>query len=122
MSDEIIEPKPNKDNTSLDPKVIATLAYFLFIVSGIILFSTSKDRFVRFHAMQSILFTGLIAILYVFFTIFGMLFWILLAPISLLTWAVIFATWIVLMIKAYQNEYFKLPFIGKLAEKFIRQS
>jgi uncharacterized membrane protein len=29
--------------------------------------------------------------------------------------------WIVLMVKAYQNEYYKLPVIGDLSEDFLKK-
>ena len=115
MSDEI---KPSDLNTTgLDPKVLAVIAYFLWLVGGIVLFATSKNQYVRFHAMQSILYGIVVAALEVLLIVFGFLFWFLLAVALWLIWAVIFAVWIILMIKAYQGEKFKLPIIGQLAEK-----
>ena len=40
--------------------------------------------------------------------------------IGSLIWVVDVILWILLMIKAYQGEQFKLPFIGELAEKQIK--
>lgn len=118
MSDEI---KPSDLNTGgLDPKVLSVLAYFLWLVGGIVLFATSKNPFVRFHAMQSILFSIVVAILEVLLIIFGFLFWFLLGVILYLVWAAVFAVWILLMIKAYQGERFKLPIIGQLASKLVQ--
>jgi uncharacterized membrane protein len=37
---------------------------------------------------------------------------LLLVPVSLVFW-------VILMAKAYQNEYYKLPVIGNMAERFI---
>ena len=118
MADEI---KPEDLNPSgLDPKVLAVLSYFLWLVGGIVLFAVSKNAYVRFHAMQSILFGISVAAIEVILIIFGFFLWFLLAVILWLVWAVIFATWIILMIKAYQGEKFKLPIIGQLAEKLSR--
>ena len=115
-----IEIDPMHLNRGLDPKVLAVLAYFLWLVGGILFFATSKDSYVRFHAMQSILFNAVVAALYIFLTIFGFIFWFLTGVIAILLWAAIFAIWIVLMVKAYQGERFKLPIIGKLAEKLVQ--
>ena len=110
--------EPIKEN--LDPKVSATLAYFLWLIGGIVFFVISKNPYVRFHAMQSILFNASVAVIYIFFMIFGFMFWILLGPLSYLLWMAGFAVWIILMIKAYQGEKFKLPIIGKYAEKLAK--
>jgi len=37
--------------------------------------------------------------------------------LSWIIWAISFVLWIVLMIKAYQGEKFKLPVVGDIAEK-----
>jgi len=51
--------------------------------------------------------------------IFGFFLWFLLAIVLYLAYAAVFALWILLMIKAYQGEKFKLPIIGQLAEKLV---
>ena len=107
-------------SNSLDPKVTAMLAYLLWLLGGIVFFAISKDQYVRFHAAQSILLSIVVAILYVFMMIFGFMFWFLLGNVSIIIWTAIFAVWILLMIKAYQGIRFKLPIIGKIAEKFAR--
>ena len=112
-------PTPNKQS-SLDPKVVALLSYLLWLIGGIVFFATSRDPFVRFHAMQSVLFNAAIAVIYVFMMILGFMFWYLLGIISLIIWTAIFALWIILMVKAYQGEKFKLPIIGPLAERIAK--
>jgi len=121
MSEENNTPTTDKTSNSLDPKVIALLSYMLWLVGGIVFFATSKDSFVRYHAMQSILFNVFILAVYIFLTVFGFMFWFLLPVIAITIWTVLFATWVLLMIKSYQGERFKLPVIGKLAEKFAKQ-
>lgn len=118
MEDQSIQPSTTKN--TLDPKVIALLAYLLWIVGGIVFFATSKDSYVRYHAMQSILFNIVIFILYIFLMVFGFAFWFLLPIVAIIIWTLIFATWIVLMVKAYQGLRFKLPVIGQMAEKFSK--
>lgn len=108
-------------NNSLDPKVIALLSYMLWLVGGIIFFATSKDSYVRYHAAQSILFSIFMLAIYIFLRVFSFMFWFLLPVVAITIWTVIFAGWIILMIKAYQGDRFRLPVLGKLAEKLSRQ-
>ena len=99
-------------STELDPKVGGLLAYLLGWVSGLILYLISKDPYVRFHAMQSIiLFAGLsiINIVLGFIPFINM--------IVMLINICAFVLWIILMVKAYSGEKFKLPIIGDIAEE-----
>ena len=104
-------------NTSLgiDENVEGLLAYLFGWISGIALLLLEKDnKFVRFHAMQSIaVFAGLTVLDIIFTFIPGLWF---------LTWIlgiVAFVLWIYLMIKAYQGERYKLPYVGEWAEKQV---
>lgn len=104
------------NGTGLDPKVSALLCYLIGFVGGIIFFAISKDKFVRFHAMQSILLSVAVVVIWaIFFAIsFALPF------IFILTWLVylaILALWIIMMIKSYAGEKYKLPIIGDMAEK-----
>jgi uncharacterized membrane protein len=102
-----------KTSTGIQPNVAALLCYVAGFITGIIFFVIEKEnKFVKFHAMQSIiLFAGTFALqmLFVLLPIFIFL-------IPLLNLAVL-VLWVILMIKAYQGEYFKLPVVGDLAEK-----
>jgi len=73
-----------------------------------------KDNaFVRFHAMQStIVFVGIWVVSIVMWQVplIGWLINLMLMPVTLILW-------IVLMVKAYQKEKFKLPVIGDIAEE-----
>jgi len=106
----------------LDPNLAALLAYLFGIVGGLVFFLVeTKNKYVRFHAMQSILlFAGymVIVIASIFLSIIlpdviscftGML-----TPFIGLAY---FVLSVVLMIKAYGGEKFKLPIIGDIAEK-----
>ncbi len=78
-----------------------------------------KNGFIRFHAVQSMVAFGAITVLLVAFGILdgldvvGTLFWAL----SIATWILAVILWIVLMVKAYQGERYKLPIAGDIAEK-----
>lgn len=115
------ESKPTGGSESgLDPKVSAMLAYLLWIVGGIVFYAISKDSYVRFHAMQSILFSVVFIAIDVVLGIFGVF-----IPylgfgfgIGSLVGLVAFVFWLVLMMKAYQGERYKLPILGDMAEKY----
>lgn len=89
----------------MKPNVAGALAYLLGFVTGVIFFLISKDKFVRFHALQSImLFVGLTVLNYIPF-------------LNVIAGIVALILWLVLMFKAYKGEKFKLPVIGDIAEK-----
>jgi uncharacterized membrane protein len=79
----------------------------------------NKNRFVRFHAFQSIFFHVAWVALWILLGIFGHL--PLLGWASLLLWPVIglagFVLWLVLVFKAYQGQKWQLPMLGDMAEK-----
>lgn len=105
---------PDPSSTGLDPKVAGLLCYLGVFVTGIIFLVLEKQsRFVKFHAMQSIVvFAGLFVLNIVLSMIpfIGILFGFLLTPIS-------FILWIALMLLALQGRYFKVPFIGDWIEQ-----
>jgi uncharacterized membrane protein/ribosomal protein L40E len=112
--------KATGSTTSLEPNVAGLLCYLAFWITGLIFILIEKEnKFVRFHAMQSIVTFGSLHVLIILFGILdglhviGWLFYIL----WLLTLVLSFVLWIVLMIKAYQGERFKLPIAGDIAEK-----
>ncbi len=94
-------------------ELAAALSYVLGFVTGIIFFIIEKkNKFVRFHAMQSIILFASILVLQV---IFIPILWI--PVIGWLPLIAGFILWIILLIKASQGVYFKLPGIGNIAEK-----
>lgn len=106
----------NKTSVGLDENVAGLLCYVLGWISGfIIILLERENRFVRFHAMQSIIVFGTITV------IWGVISWI--PVINVIFGAIIgimtFILWVVLMVKAYQSEMFKIPRAGDLAEKWI---
>ena len=105
----------SKTSLGLDENVEALLSYLLGWITGILFFLLEREsRFVRFHAVQSIIVFLSITVLQAILPILpflGSLFSTLLGVLA-------FILWIVLMVKAYQGEYFKLPIAGDLAEKY----
>ena len=106
-----------KTSMNMEENMASLLCYILGWITGLIFYLIEKEnKTVKFHAMQSILtFLPLTIIVSVFWAIswFIPFIWMLSMLIGLLT----FILWIVLMIKAYQGEKFKLPIVGDIAEK-----
>ena len=119
MAEETPSGPSTTGGTGLDPKVSSLLAYLLGIVGGIIFYAISKDSYTRFHAMQSILLSVAIVIIYAIFTVIAFIpfLWII-GWIGYLVYLGILAIWILMMVKAYQGEKYKLPIIGDMAEKY----
>jgi len=103
-----------KTSTGIQPNVAALLSYVLGVITGIIFFIIEKEnKFVRFHAMQSIIIFGglfVLQLMLVFIPVIGAILVPVISIVSLILW-------VILMIKAYQGEKFKLPMIGDIAEK-----
>lgn len=109
------DPKPSETtSTGLDPRLAGLLSYLLGFISGIIfLVLERKNSFVRFHAMQStVTFIGLLVariVAGVIPLVGPLLVWLL----SLLS----LVLWVLLMVKAFQGQTYKLPVIGDMAEE-----
>ncbi len=109
------------------PNTAAGLSYLGVWITGIIFFLLEKkNRFVRFHAMQSILFFGGLSVLDIILSIAegfspGLLA-LGLTCLSGIIGLVAFIGWIVLMINGFQGKYFKLPIVGDYAERYANQN
>ncbi len=104
-----------KSSTGLDENVAGLLCYVAWWITGLVFFLIEKDsKFVKFHAMQSIITFGALWIICWIVNAIPFVGWVIAGLIGLL----ITVLWIVLMVKAYQGEKFKLPVIGDLAEKW----
>ena len=103
-----------KTSLGIEANVAALLSYLAGFITGIIFYVLEKEnKFVRFHAMQSILVFGSLFILSV---VLGMMPFIGRALMNLI-WVLDVILWVLLMLKAYKGEYFKLPIAGDIAEK-----
>jgi uncharacterized membrane protein len=102
-----------KASTGLKPNVAGLLCYLLFWVTGLeLLFVERNDKFVRFHAIQSIIVFGALTVLFafVFIPVVGWIFgWLSLALTLFL--------WIMLMVEAFRGKKTKVPIAGKFAER-----
>ncbi|OGX18069.1 MAG: hypothetical protein A3K83_01780 [Omnitrophica WOR_2 bacterium RBG_13_44_8b] len=103
-----------KTSTGIQPNVAALLSYLVGFITGIIFFIIEKEnKFVRFNAMQSIITFGALFVLQIVLAIIPAIGPILLVIVNILS----LALWVLLMVKAYQGESFKLPIVGDIAEK-----
>ena len=126
----------------MDPKISAAISYIWIV--GVVFFILEKEnKFVRFHALQSILFgvansvimilLGILAFVLTF--VFGIggamvggamqgLVNLLIGVVWLLFWVIgllMFAGLIFAAVKAYQGQKFKLPIIGNIAENMVNK-
>lgn len=98
----------------MKPNLAALLSYLVGVITGIIFFLMEKqNKFVRFHAMQSILTFGFFFVLQIALTVIPVVGWSLIPLVSIVQ----LVLWVILMVKAYQGEHFKLPIVGDMAEK-----
>jgi len=103
-----------KTSTGLESNVAGLLCYVLGWITGLVFYLIEKDsKFVRFHAMQSIIVFGALTIASLILSVIPLIGWI----ISWLLWILGLVLWILLMVKAYQGQMFKLPVAGDFADK-----
>lgn len=112
-------------STGLDPKLAGLLCYILGLITGLIFFLIEKTNpVVRFHAAQSIVFSVATIALWIVLTILSIIVhqisWTLgnlFNLITLLIWLGLFIVWIILLVKGYSGQKWKLPFLGDFAER-----
>lgn len=114
-------------NSGLASNLAGALAYVLGFISGVVFLVLEpyrRDRFVRFHAMQSILFSVACIVFSIAWSIvWGILFSFSDAlvfvdlPLRLLISLGLFLLWLFVMFQAYGKREYHIPFIGALAEK-----
>lgn len=113
----------------LTSNVAAALSYILGFITGIIflvLEPYKSDRFVRFHAMQSIFFSVACIAFSIAWSIavnvlISVSAWtaVALTPIGLVISLGFFLLWLFLMYQAYSQREFRIPVIGALAAKQV---
>jgi uncharacterized membrane protein len=98
----------------LQDNVAGMLAYFTIIpaILFLVMEPYNKNKFVRFHSFQCLFLWAALFVLQVL-NIIPILGQIIILLVSLGA----FILWIVLVIKAYQGQKFKIPFIGDFAEQ-----
>jgi uncharacterized membrane protein len=98
----------------MEENVAGLLCYLLGWITGLIFLLIEKDsKFVRFHAIQSIVVFGAYTVVSIILNFIPVIGWILGVIVGILA----FILWIILMVKAYQGMKYKLPVSGDIAEK-----
>jgi len=105
----------------LTDNVAGALAYVTIIpaIVFLILEPYNRKRFIRFHSFQCIFFAIAWTVLWIVLAIIGHI--PILGWATVLLWPLVslagFIIWLILVLKAYQGQMFKLPVIGDMAEK-----
>ena len=122
-----------KSAIGLDGNITALIGYIIGIIALVEIFIEKDNRFVRFHAIQAVLFHVVFWVLFVVLWIVGgilvlaisaastSLGWILGMLLTLILLVVFFGGLggiIYAAVKAYQGVTFKLPIVGNMAEKW----
>lgn len=123
----VTPPEGQKTSTGLEPNTAALLAYLLTWVTGLIFFLIEKEnKYVRFHALQAILLGVAIIVIWIIIFIVDIILGyipilggIIALLLSLVFWFGSLVVWILMMVKAYQGQMYKLPVIGDIAERNI---
>ena len=102
-------------SSGLKENVAGVLCYVLGWITGIVfLIIEPNNKFVRFHAFQSILVFGALTVasmLLSWIPVIGAVFGRIIGVVG-------FILWIALMVLASQEKMYKLPWSGNLAEKW----
>jgi uncharacterized membrane protein len=123
-----------KSAIGLDANVTALIGYPIGILALILIFIEKDNRFVRFHALQSVLWSVGICIRFFVIMIVGMILGVAVSMVSstlgYLVWLIFSLVYLGLFIaliggiiygaiKAYGGEMTKLPIVGNFAEKWV---
>jgi uncharacterized membrane protein len=109
--------KRKASGTGLDSNVSGALSYVLGLFTGVLFLVVEKDdKFVRFHAVQSILFSVAVYIIYMVLVFIPIIGWILLPIWSLVS----FIYWLILIFRAYNGKEYELPYLGKIAHDQVK--
>lgn len=123
-----------KSALGLDGNVTALIGYIIWIVGLVLIFIEKDNKFVRFHALQSVVwgvacFVGIIVV-----AVVGTILAMVLSQVSgalggivgilaMLLYLGLFLAWLGGMIfgaiKAFGGNMTKLPFVGNMVEKWV---
>jgi uncharacterized membrane protein len=117
---------PAVSSAPLEENLAGALAYFTIIPAIVFLLIEpyNRNRFVRFHSFQCLFVTVALVVVDIALSIVSAIFhllpvigWFVAALMWPLYGLAVLALWLLLVIKAYQHQIYKLPVIGDMAEK-----
>ena len=110
-----------KSSTGMEPKVAVLVSHVGFLIgagwlSGLIIYLLEKEnRFVKFHAMQSIVIGAAEVIGYIIAAILTVV--VIGAFCFPVIWIAALVIRIIIVMKANNGEYYKFPWFGCMADK-----
>ncbi len=108
------EVKKKRTVLGIDENIEGLLCYILGWVTGIVFLVVEKEnRFVRFHATQSLVTFLPLFVALVIFGAIPLIGWFFYGLVSILG----LILWLLLMFKALKGERYKLPLVGRYAEQ-----
>lgn len=113
-----------KSSTGMDPKVAVLVAHCGFLVgagwlSGLIIYLIEKEnKFIKFHAMQSLVIGVAEVILYIIASLLSLV--VVGAFCFPVIWVAALVIRIIIIMKANQGEYYKFPWLGDMADKWTK--
>lgn len=121
-------PRNSAAGVGLTMNLAAALSYALGLITGIlflVLEPYKNNKLVRFHAMQSILFSAACIVFAIVWSILVAIlvsiagFWVLTVdvPLRLLIGLGIFGFWLYLMFQAYSEREYRIAWLGDFAAK-----
>lgn len=140
-------PSSNSPIGGMDPKIAAAISY-IWIVGLIFFFIEKENRFIRFHALQSVLFGVANSVIMIVLMVIAMILTVvfsiggaaadagggggagsalgglLVMIVWLIFWLIAIAMFVGLIyaaVKAYQGQKFKLPIIGNMADNIVNK-
>lgn len=121
------DPVGPSSGTGLSPNVAGALAYLLGPLTGILFLVLEKEnRFVRFHAAQSVVVGIAMVALYIVLTILNSILavvpiigWIIGILLTLVVGLGSFVLWLLLMFQAFQGREWEVPGLAPYARRMI---
>ncbi len=108
----------------LPENVAGLLCYVLGWITGIIFLLIDKRPWVRFHAAQSIAVFGGLTVIRIALGMFrfagGLVGWGFFGLLFTFLWLLGVVLWIVLMIKAFQHQTWRVPIAADIADSLIK--
>lgn len=126
---------------TMDSNLAAMLCYILnfvcclgLVLSIVFVITEKENRFVKFHAIQSLFLAALQILVGIVVGLLGLvlslalhmidmefLAWILILGLRFLLFAIFIVIWIIAGIKAYSGQWYKLPIVGEFAWKVVNK-
>jgi uncharacterized membrane protein len=118
---------PAAPTTGIAPHVAGALAYILGPITGVLFLVIEKEnRFVRFHAAQSIAVGVATIALYIALSLLGtvlafipVLGWIVALLLTLVIGFGTFVLWLLLMWRAFHGKEWEVPIAGGFARRLV---